>query len=117
MQATLGDRIRIIRKTNRLNQTEFSNIIGISQATLSELELGKYNPSLETILSIHKTFKTNLFWLLNGDLVEDNDSVLFNTSLNDTELELVNLYRNLQDYDKDEIRQFINLKIRRYHSK
>lgn len=34
-------------KTNRLNQHEFSNMIGISQTTLSELEQGKYNPSLE----------------------------------------------------------------------
>ncbi|GIO69993.1 hypothetical protein J21TS3_48140 [Paenibacillus cookii] len=32
---------------NRSNQHEFSNMIGISQATLSELEQGKYNPSLE----------------------------------------------------------------------
>ncbi|WP_199615062.1 helix-turn-helix domain-containing protein [Paenibacillus alkalitolerans] len=51
LQASLGDRIRVIRKTNQLNQNEFSNLIGISQATLSELEQGKYNPSLETILS------------------------------------------------------------------
>lgn len=33
LQASLGDRIRIIRKTNQLNQNEFSNLIGISQAT------------------------------------------------------------------------------------
>lgn len=49
MTSSLGDRIRLIRKTNRLNQTEFSNMIGISQGTLSELEQDKYNPSLETI--------------------------------------------------------------------
>ncbi|MEI0738983.1 helix-turn-helix transcriptional regulator [Paenibacillus sp. JTLBN-2024] len=30
-----------------MNQHEFSNMIGISQTTLSELEQGKYNPSLE----------------------------------------------------------------------
>lgn len=88
MEATLGDRIRIIRKTNRLNQTEFSNVIGISQATLSELEQGKYNPSFETILPIHKIFKTNFEWFLNGEIVEVNDSILFKTSLNETELEL-----------------------------
>lgn len=92
MQASLGDRIRIIRKTNRLNQNEFSNLIGISQATLSELEQGKYNPSLETILSIHKVFKTNLSWLLIGGSIEDNDTKkLFNTSLDDLELKLFDL--------------------------
>lgn len=47
MQSSIGDRIRVIRNTNRLNQNEFSNIIGISQATLSELEKDKYNPSID----------------------------------------------------------------------
>ncbi|MCY9578961.1 helix-turn-helix domain-containing protein [Paenibacillus alvei] len=28
-----------------MNQTEFSNLIEVSQGTLSELELNKYNPS------------------------------------------------------------------------
>jgi transcriptional regulator with XRE-family HTH domain len=72
LQASLGDRIRIIRKTNQLNQNEFSNLIGISRATLSELEQGK--DKLETILSIHKVFKTNLSWLQVGDSLEENES-------------------------------------------
>lgn len=117
LQASLGDRIKIIRKTNRLNQHEFSNLIGISQATLSELEQGKYNPSLETILSIHKVFKTNLSWLLIGDNNEDNETHnLFNTSLDDIELKLVDLFRSLKGYDKQEIIQFMKLKINRYLS-
>lgn len=116
MQASVGDRIRIIRKINRLNQNEFSNLIGISQATLSELEQGKYNPSLETILSIHKVFNTNLQWLLVGDtlLEASEEKALFNVSLDETEIELVNLYRSLKDYDKEEITQFMKIKIDRY---
>jgi transcriptional regulator with XRE-family HTH domain len=31
MSSSLGERIRIIRKSNNLNQVEFSNIIGVSQ--------------------------------------------------------------------------------------
>lgn len=117
MHASIGDRIRIIRKTNRLNQNEYANLIGISQATLSELEQGKYNPSLETILSIHKVFKTNLNWLLTGDSLEENESInlLFNVSLDDMELKLIEMFRNLKDYDKEEIIQFLNLKLNRYH--
>ncbi|WP_420851115.1 helix-turn-helix transcriptional regulator [Paenibacillus alba] len=34
-----------------LNQNEFSNLIGISQSTLSELEKDKYNPSIEITLT------------------------------------------------------------------
>ncbi|WP_409347341.1 helix-turn-helix domain-containing protein [Paenibacillus sp. MBLB4367] len=51
------------KNTNRLNQIEFSGLIGLSQATLSELEQDKYNPSFETLLAIHNAFKTDLGWL------------------------------------------------------
>ncbi|TQR42550.1 helix-turn-helix domain-containing protein [Paenibacillus popilliae] len=63
----LGERIREIRKKNKMNQTEFSNLIGVSQGTLSEIEVNKYNPSLETILAIIKVFNINATWFLFGD--------------------------------------------------
>ncbi|WP_225999805.1 MULTISPECIES: helix-turn-helix domain-containing protein [unclassified Paenibacillus] len=43
---TIGEKLKGIRKINKLNQIEFSQIIGISQGTLSELEKDKYKPSL-----------------------------------------------------------------------
>jgi len=50
-----------------MNQTEFSQRIGVSQGTLSELEQNKYNPSLETILAIITVFSINATWFLFGD--------------------------------------------------
>jgi transcriptional regulator with XRE-family HTH domain len=113
MTSTLGDRIRLIRKTNRLNQIEFSSMLGISQGTLSELEQDKYNPSLETILSIQKVFQTDLKWLLLGE-IEQKDEGLFRASLNDQELKLFDLFGKLTDDDREEILQFIDLKVKRY---
>jgi len=46
----------MIRKLNKINQIDFSNRIGISQATLSELEQDKYKPSSDTILAIVEKF-------------------------------------------------------------
>ncbi|GIO09890.1 hypothetical protein J31TS6_59180 [Brevibacillus reuszeri] len=68
----LGERIREIRKKNRMNQTEFSQLIGVSQGTLSELEQEKYNPSLDTILAIITVFKVNATWLLFGDAANED---------------------------------------------
>jgi DNA-binding XRE family transcriptional regulator len=48
----LGSRIKTVRKLNKINQVDFANRIGISQATLSELEQDKYKPSVDTVLSI-----------------------------------------------------------------
>lgn len=50
---TLGEKIKSIRKLNKLNQTDFSSTIGISQGTLSELEKDKYKPSLETVIALN----------------------------------------------------------------
>ncbi|UJF33729.1 helix-turn-helix domain-containing protein [Paenibacillus hexagrammi] len=55
MSSTLGQRIRIIRKSNILNQVEFSNYIGVSQGTLSELEM--YKP--ERFMDFRETSATS----------------------------------------------------------
>lgn len=43
--STIRERIRWIRKIHEHNQVVFSNIIGVSQGTLSELEQDKYKPA------------------------------------------------------------------------
>jgi transcriptional regulator with XRE-family HTH domain len=119
MLSSLGNRIRIIRKANRLNQNEFSNLIGISQATLSELEKDKYNPSVDTIISIYKIFKTNLSWLILGESFKEENNEhtidLFQTVINEKELKLIELFNKLSESDMDELMLFMELKIARYH--
>src|SRR5690606_458172 len=63
---TLGGRIRKIRKLNEMNQIEFYSRVGISQATLSELEQDKYKPSVEIIISIVNEFHADISWLVLG---------------------------------------------------
>ncbi|NQX71739.1 helix-turn-helix transcriptional regulator [Paenibacillus alba] len=118
MHPSLGDRIRVIRKTNRLNQIEFSKLIGISQATLSEIEKDKYNPSIETVISIYKVFKTNLNWLIQGEVTNEENNVLnidlFQTAINEKELKVLELFNLLSESDMEEIMLFMELKIGRY---
>jgi transcriptional regulator with XRE-family HTH domain len=45
---TIGDRVKGIRKKNKMNQIEFSEKIGISQGRLSEIEQNKTKPSADT---------------------------------------------------------------------
>jgi DNA-binding XRE family transcriptional regulator len=59
----LGEKIKSIRKINKLNQTEFSSIIGVSQGTLSELEKDKYKPSLENVIALKLNFDVDLYKL------------------------------------------------------
>ena len=102
----IGYRIKCIRKENNLNQIQFAKSIGISQGNLSEIEMGKSNPSTETLISIRTQYNVNLNWLLTG--VATEDGTIYEDKL---EKRLIEVFRNLEDNDKNEIIEFIRLKI------
>ncbi|MED1785728.1 helix-turn-helix transcriptional regulator [Brevibacillus fortis] len=106
----LGERIREIRKKNQMNQIEFSNQIGVSQGTLSELEQNKYNPSLETILAIIKEFNVNATWLLFGDVASEDGLEEMARELNELENTLIIKFRMLSARDQWGIMDIIDLK-------
>lgn len=110
---TIGSRIRAIRKLNKINQVDFSNRIGISQATLSELEQDKYKPSVETILSIVSEFGVNIEWILIGGKDSETKAIGLNR-VSEREAVLLELFERLKSTDQEEIIEFIKLKINRY---
>jgi transcriptional regulator with XRE-family HTH domain len=62
--SNIGLKIRYIRKLHKMNQRQFSEAINISQGRLSEIEIGKCNPSADTLVSIAEAFDVDLNWLL-----------------------------------------------------
>ncbi|HWO76945.1 MAG TPA: helix-turn-helix transcriptional regulator [Bacillus sp. (in: firmicutes)] len=111
---TLGQRIKYVRKSNKLNQIEFAKIIGVSQGTLSELEKDKYKPSIETIISIYEVFKVDLEWLLVNSTQFTEDTYI--KKVEDKEGELLRIFKLLSVDDQDEILGIINLKLNRYQN-
>lgn len=109
----LGDRIKEIRKQNQLSQTEFSNLIGVSQGTLSELEQNKYNPSLDTILAIIKGFNVNATRFLFGNKSQEDENSTTVSELSQLDHILIQKFRKLSTYDQSEIIDIIELKIAR----
>lgn len=109
---TLGEKLKSIRKLNKLNQNEFSILIGISQATLSELEKDKYKPSLETIISIKNKFDVNFEWLLLDDAF-NIDKAAYQVLLDTKESDLISHFRELNSGDQQEISEIIKMKIKR----
>ncbi|MGC6589686.1 helix-turn-helix domain-containing protein [Paenibacillus sp. Dod16] len=140
----IGQKIKIIRKLNSLNQVDFAKVIGISQGTLSDIESGKSNPSIETLISLHEKFDVNLNWLIKGqhyrnskktnisnregqnvhaerNFMEKNtffnneicilENELFQTTLKNNEDQLLQLFRQLDSRDKNEIISFIEVKL------
>jgi transcriptional regulator with XRE-family HTH domain len=74
-----------LRKNAGLTQIEFAKRIGVSQGTLSDIEQGNCNPSIDTVLSIHITAK---------------------------EIQLLKLFRQMKPKDQEELLQYAAFKMK-----
>lgn len=61
------NRVKLIRQTMNMSQTEFAKKIGVSQQTLSALENESRPLSDRNIISLCSVFNVNENWLRTGD--------------------------------------------------
>lgn len=52
----MKNRIEEIRKARGINQEELAKVMGVSRQTISSLENGRYNPSIELAYKLSKYF-------------------------------------------------------------
>ena len=52
----MKNRIEKIRKVRGINQEELAKALGVSRQTISSLENGRYNPSIELAYKLSKYF-------------------------------------------------------------
>lgn len=108
---TIGERIKILRKSKELSQVEFAEAIGISQGTLSDIENDRCKPSIDTIISIHNAFNCSFNWLLinkSQDIRTDNPEIVLSLG----EIDMIRNYRKLEMIDQSEINEIIKIKRR-----
>ena len=97
----IGTRLSAVRsKILSMNQKDFSNLLGISQGALSEVENGKRGLSMEAIIKLMKYSKSDnrisVFWILTGE----NDPALTTMNLSADEIELQDNYSKLDTRGK-----------------
>ncbi len=56
----MRNRVEELRKARKLNQDEFAKAIKVSRQTVSSIETGKYNPSLELAFTISNFFEMSI---------------------------------------------------------
>ncbi len=56
----MRNRVEELRKARKLNQDEFARAIKVSRQTVSSIETGKYNPSLELAFRISNFFEMTI---------------------------------------------------------
>ena len=72
----MNERLKILRKSLGLTQTEFGKRIGMTMQGIQKWEKGKSKPQQSTIKALISTFNVNPDWLLNGtgEMFLDNTS-------------------------------------------
>ncbi len=109
----IGENIRKLRKMEGLTQIEFAKQIGISQGTLSDIEQGNCNPSVDTALSIHSRFEIDLDWLLKGEQNNTNAGQKIASDFSVQEKQLFKLILKLNEEDQKELIKYVEFKLNR----
>ena len=63
---TRGERIREVRKANKLTCEKFGERIGLKKSSVSQLENGVNTPTEQTLKHICKEFNINYLWITEG---------------------------------------------------
>lgn len=64
MKLTFGEKIRNLREDADLNQTQLGEAVHMTQRKISYIECGKYEPSVDDIVSFCHFFKVSADYLL-----------------------------------------------------
>ena len=71
---TLGEKIKKIRISNNLKQSELADMLFVSEKTISSWENNRTVPDLNMIYRISDYFKKSFYYLINDDYDTDNIS-------------------------------------------
>lgn len=103
----VGEKIRQLRKSHRLTQTELSSRIGIQQSDLSRMEKGEYRVSLDNLFKILAEFRVSIGEFFN-EIAQD--------SITPRDLEILRNFKELREDSQREVEDFIAFKRRQLKS-
>lgn len=111
----MKDRIREVREHFGLSMEKFGSRIGIGKASISLLESGKNNPSVQTITLICLEFGVNEQWLRTGEgemLEQTRASVLDRLSteydLSREQRSVIEAFLDLDPQERDVILKYVH---------
>lgn len=96
---SIGERLKIWRKTNQLTSKQVEAVTGISQAAISLYENNKREVSIAYIIALYEHYNIDIVYILTGKMNEKHLS---------TEQEQLLQYFKLCDYEtKEDILRFV----------
>ena len=103
---SLGEKIKNIRVSNDLKQSELAEILHISEKTISSWENNRTIPDLNMIYKISNYFKKSFYYLISDDYNDlNNNEIEIKLKVDRSEYErLLNLVKNTAKY-KNTVKQ------------
>ncbi len=111
--SAVGKRLRTLRKQRRLTQSELARQIGIQQSDLSRMEKGEYRVSLDNLLKILGVFGVQIAEFFGERAATPEPQ---QRPLSQSDMRILHLLRRLSPEGREEVRQFLEFKIRREQS-
>lgn len=106
LKRSIAIKVGFIRSSNKLNQSEFADEIGISRSLVSKIENGLHAPSCEIIKSICEKYNVSSDWLL--DINAKTDDLLEN-DIDQQQYLLLNAYSKLLENEREVIDNLIKI--------
>lgn len=113
---TMGERVKMARQELNLTQQEFGDKLGIARNTIASYEIGRREPTAQTIRSICREFNVEYIWLTQGvgemfrsaddDLTAMIDNILMGE--NETAKAIFRAFAKLEDEDWFVIKKIID---------
>jgi len=107
--ATVGARLRSLRKERHLTQTQLARQIGIQQSDLSRMEKGEYRVSLDNLFKILAIFEVSF-----SDFFDkQQEAAEPSRALSREDMQILHLVRELSENGRREAMEFLEFKVRR----
>lgn len=106
---TIGKRIKERRKELHLTLADIKGKTGISTGNLSDIENGNRLPASPTLVQLADALQCSTDWILMRNVPNSEKSACSDLE----ELEILNMYRQLSEDDKEEIYMMLSLKVKR----
>lgn len=106
----VGERLRILRKGQRLTQADLARQIGIQQSDLSRMEKGEYRVSLDNLFKILGVLNVEISDFF-GAKVRQAETV--SRPLSQEDMQTLHLLKQLSPEGRIEAVEFIEFKLRR----
>ena len=103
---SLGEKIKNIRISNNLKQSELADILHISEKTISSWENDRTTPDLNMIYKISNYFKKSFYYLISDDYINlNNNEIEIKLKVDKSEHErILNIVKNTAKY-KNTVKQ------------